>query len=52
MNGAQVMQIKQNYNPIVQKVTIDLRYDTANVLDRRLALGAAILILAIEGKQD
>jgi uncharacterized protein YxjI len=42
---------KQTRNPFSSKLEADLTPDTGNVLDRRLALAAAVLLVAIEGKQ-
>lgn len=43
--------IKQNFNPFVLKLSVDLTRDTGRAFDRRLALAAVILLLAIEGRQ-
>ena len=52
MNGQQVGFIKQFFNPFVFKATLDLTADVSKSLDRRFALAAGILILAIEGRQS
>lgn len=44
--------IKQHFNPFVLKHTVDLTADPGRLLDRRLALAAVVLLLAIEGRQD
>jgi uncharacterized protein YxjI len=49
IGGRQAATFKQNFNPFVQK--LQLSFDPAVELDRRLGLAAAILVLAIEGKQ-
>ena len=51
VGGEEVAVFKQQFNPIVQKLGLDFSQDTAGVLDRRLGVAAAVLILAIEGKQ-
>ena len=51
LNGQPVGSIKQNFNPFVQKLNVDLRSDPGRQLDRRVALAAVVLLLAIEGKQ-
>ncbi|MBA2941062.1 hypothetical protein HZF08_22540 [Paenibacillus sp. CGMCC 1.16610] len=51
MNGAKVAEYKQNFNPIVQKLILDFSADHNNKLDRRLGLAAAVLLIAVEGKQ-
>ncbi len=43
---------KQNFNPFLTRLTVDFSNDTAQLLDRRLGLAAAVMICAIEGKQD
>ncbi len=47
-----VCTFKRNFNPFVSKVALDFSSDTAGVLDRRLGIAAAVLLLAIEGKQN
>ncbi len=51
LNGQPVGIIKQNFNPFVQKLNVDLRSDPGRQLDRRVTLAAVVLLLAIEGKQ-
>jgi len=52
VQGQPVGEFRQHFNPIVQKITLDFSMDTGNLLDRRLGLAAAILLCAIEGRQD
>lgn len=52
IGGTPVCTMKQNFNPFVGKLTVDFSQNTQNLLDRRLGLAAAILLLAIEGKQS
>jgi len=47
-----VLQFKQNRNPFVQKVALDYSADVGNLLDRRLGIAAACLMIAIEGRQN
>lgn len=47
-----VCTMKQNFNPFVQKLDVRFDDDEAMSLDPRLGLAAAVLLLAIEGKQD
>lgn len=49
--GQTVATYQQNFNPFVQKITIDFSPDRSNLLDPRLGLAAAVLLCAIEGKQ-
>lgn len=51
-NGQPVGSFQQHFNPFVYRATMDLSADTGKQLDRRLALAAGILLLAIEGRQD
>jgi hypothetical protein len=52
INGINVCRFKQNFNPFVTKITLDFSMDTDDLLDRRLGIAAAILLCAVEGKQD
>jgi len=52
INGKTICHFKQNFNPFVTKITLDFSMDTDGLLDRRLGIAAAILLCAIEGKQD
>jgi hypothetical protein len=52
MDGAVVCEIRQHFNPIVQRMTVDFSPDPSGRLDRRLGLAAGILLSAIEGRQD
>ena len=51
LGGAPVCRFKRNFNPFVSKVTLDYSMDQQGLLDRRLGIAAAILLVAIEGKQ-
>lgn len=50
--GRQVCLFKQNFNPFVLKINLDYSMDTQGLLDRRLGIAAAVLLCAIEGRQD
>lgn len=52
INGRPVCTLKQNFNPFVTKIEIDFSADASGLLDRRLGLAAAILLCAVEGKQN
>lgn len=52
INNQKVCHFKQNFNPFVTKITLDFSMDMNKLLDRRLGIAAAILLCAIEGKQD
>jgi uncharacterized protein YxjI len=52
IQGRQVCFFKQNFNPFVLKVQLDFSMDTSRLLDRRLGIAAAVLLCAIEGRQN
>jgi uncharacterized protein YxjI len=52
VQGQPVCEFRQHFNPIIQKITLDFTLDSSNLLDRRLGLAAAILLSAIEQRQD
>ena len=52
VNGQQVCSFKKNFNPLVLKVALDFSSDPTRLLDRRLGIAAAVLLCAIEGRQN
>jgi len=52
VNGRAACTLKQNFNPFVMKIEVDFSQDAGGLLDRRLGLAAAILLCAVEGKQN
>lgn len=52
IGGQPVGSISQHFNPFIFKATMDLQDDRDRRLDRRLAMAALVLILAIEGRQQ
>lgn len=52
LGGQPAATFKQNFNPFVYKLNVDLTADTRHLFDRRLALASALLLAAIEGKQS
>lgn len=52
INGDSVCVFKQNFNPFVTKIKLDFTPDEQGMLDRRLGIAAAVLLCAIEGKQN
>ena len=48
----EVCTFKQNFNPFIMKISLDFAADHDDLLDRRLGLAAAVLLCAIEGKQN
>jgi hypothetical protein len=45
------MTLKQNFNPFVQKLTLDIVDETGQLFDPRMAIASGVLMLAIEGRQ-
>jgi uncharacterized protein YxjI len=52
VNGTQVCLFRQNFNPFVMKIKLDFSMDKQGLLDRRLAIAGAVLLCAIEGRQN
>jgi hypothetical protein len=52
MNDKRVCDLQQNFNPFVYKLNIDFSENTEGLLDVRLGLAMAVLLAAIEGKQE
>jgi uncharacterized protein YxjI len=50
--GQKIANMDQEFNPFVYKLNVDLSTDPAKQFDRRLAVSAAILLAAIEGRQN
>ena len=50
--GQNVCIFKQNFNPFVMKINLDFSMDRQGLLDRRLGIAGAVLLCAIEGKQN
>jgi hypothetical protein len=51
IGGRPAMTLKQNFNPFVQKLTLDIVDETGQLFDPRMAIAAGVLMLAIEGRQ-
>ncbi len=52
LGDQRVADLKQRFNLFRYEMDIDLSMDTASRLDPRLAIAAAILLAAIEGRQE
>jgi len=52
MGGTPVLNFRQHFNPFVQRISLDFSMDRAGKLDRRLGIAAAVLLCAIEGRQQ
>ena len=52
VNGQPVASFRQRRNPIISKLDLDFSMDSQQLLDRRIGIAAAILIGAIEGRQN
>lgn len=51
-NGTKVANMDQAFNPFVYRLNVDFSLDTGKVFDRRLGIAAAILLAAVEGRQQ
>ncbi|QQL44761.1 hypothetical protein [Sulfuriroseicoccus oceanibius] len=52
VGGHAVCRFSQNFNPFVSKIQLDYSMDSQDLLDRRLGIAAAVLLGAIEGRQN
>jgi len=52
IDNQRVMDLKQRFNLFRYELDLDFSFDTARRLDHRLGIAAAILLAAVEGKQD
>jgi uncharacterized protein YxjI len=52
LGGTPVLTFRQHFNPFIQKIALDFSVDTGGKLDRRLGIAAAVLLCAIEGRQQ
>lgn len=52
IGDSMVFKFKQRFNPILFKMNLDFSNDTTHLLDRRMGISAAILLGAIEGRQN
>lgn len=52
VGGLEVFKFKHHFNPFAVRMTLDFTPDIGNKLDRRIGIAAAILLAAIEGKQE
>lgn len=52
INGMPVCTMKQRFNPFILKLEVDFSPDTGRLLDKRLGIAAAVLLCAIEGRQQ
>lgn len=52
VQGAPVFTFRRHFNPFVLRMDMDFSPDVQGLLDRRLGIAAAILLSAIEGRQN
>jgi hypothetical protein len=52
LGGALVAVYQQHFNPFVLKITIDFSADVTRRFDRRMGIAVAVLLNAIEGRQQ
>jgi hypothetical protein len=50
--GDELAQFRQFFNPFIFKMELDYSMDKARALDRRLGIGLAVVLMAIEGRQQ
>lgn len=51
VGGVQVATFRQNFNPFVRKLAVQIHPAAQGLVDRRLLLAGAVLLVAIEGRQ-
>lgn len=52
VHGQPAAEYRQHFNPFILKITADFSGDVSGVLDRRLGIALAVLLNAIEGRQQ
>ncbi|WP_434384765.1 hypothetical protein [Melittangium boletus] len=52
LGTTQVLSFRQHFNPFIQRISLDFSMDRLNQLDRRMGIAAAVLLCAIEGRQQ
>lgn len=52
VDGAPLATFRQYFNPFVFKMELDYSHDVERELDRRLGIGLAVCMMAIEGRQQ
>ncbi|HEX8437576.1 hypothetical protein [Archangium sp.] len=52
VGGTPVFTFRQRFNPFIPKIDLDFSLDRGGKLDRRLGIAAAVLLCAIEGRQQ
>ncbi|GAB4144815.1 MAG: hypothetical protein OHK0017_03710 [Patescibacteria group bacterium] len=48
----QVAEFRRGFNPFVNKMKVDFSHDTENVLDHRIGLASAILVILMEARSN
>ncbi len=52
IRGREVCTFTQNFNPFLLKIKLDFKKDYRKTLDRRLGIAAAVLLCAVEKRQN
>ncbi|EPX63821.1 hypothetical protein D187_004950 [Cystobacter fuscus DSM 2262] len=52
VNNEPVFSFRQHFNPFIQRISLDFGMDRSGRLDRRLGIATAVLLCAIEGRQQ
>ena len=51
IDGKRAVTYSQRFNPVIFKMDVNLEKGSRELLDPRLALAGAILLVAVEGRQ-
>lgn len=52
LQNRKVFEFRQKFSLFVQIIDLDFSFDEENIFDRRMAIATAVLLCAIEGKQN
>ncbi|MDC0711201.1 hypothetical protein POL68_22215 [Stigmatella sp. ncwal1] len=52
VGGEPVLSFRQHFNLFIQRISLDYSMDRSGRLDRRMGIAAAVLLCAIEGRQQ
>lgn len=52
VRGTPAFRFSQHFNPFILNMDLDFSEDTSNLLDRRIGIAAAVLLCAVEGREQ
>lgn len=52
VNGQDVAELKQHFNPFIKKADLLVKEANSSILDPRMIIAGSILLMAIEGRQN